>query len=470
MKDMIKRLMLVLVVFLGLQVPSVKATEHYVIATDTTFAPFEFQDSSGNYVGIDMDLLAAIAEAEGFTYEIKPLGFAAAVQALESDQVDGAIAGMTITDARKASFDFSDNYYESGLQFAVAADSKISDLEGLRGKKIAVKTGTAGADLANKLKDDYKFTVVTFKDSANMYEDVLTGNSDATIEDAPVIAYAIKNGNLRLKLIGEKLETSQTGFAVKKGKNAELLAAFNRGLASLKSSGKYQSILDKYIGEDAEASAQNSFFGQLAENGPALLSGLGTTLWIAFISVALALILGIILGLLRVQANPWLSGIAAVYVDLMRGVPLIVLSFFIYFGIPQMTGVRFSSAMAGITTLSLNAAAYVAEIVRGGIQAIDKGQMEASRSLGLSYGKTMQKIILPQAIKLMIPSFINQFVITLKDTSILSVIGLVELTQTGSVIIARTYQSGSMWLIVGLIYLIVITALTRLSKRLEGGK
>ena len=303
-----------------------------------------------------------------------------------------------------------------------------------------------------------------------MYEDVLTGNSDATIEDAPVIAYAIKNGNLRLKLIGEKLETSQTGFAVKKGKNAELLAAFNRGLASLKSSGKYQSILDKYIGEDAEASAQNSFFGQLAENGPALLSGLGTTLWIAFISVALALILGIILGLLRVQANPWLSGIAAVYVDLMRGVPLIVLSFFIYFGIPQMTGVRFSSAAAGIMTLSLNAAAYVAEIVRGGIQAIDKGQMEASRSLGLSYGKTMQKIILPQAIKLMIPSFINQFVITLKDTSILSVIGLVELTQTGSVIIARTYQSGSMWLIVGLIYLIVITALTRLSKRLEGGK
>ena len=102
---------------------------------------------------------------------------------------------MTITDARKASFDFSDNYYESGLQFAVAADSKITDLEGLRGKKIAVKTGTAGADLANKLKDDYKFTVMTFKDSANMYEDVLTGNSDATIEDAPVIAYAIKNGN-----------------------------------------------------------------------------------------------------------------------------------------------------------------------------------------------------------------------------------------------------------------------------------
>ena len=303
-----------------------------------------------------------------------------------------------------------------------------------------------------------------------MYEDVLTGNSDATIEDAPVIAYAIKNGNLRLKLIGEKLETSQTGFAVKKGKNAELLAAFNRGLANLKSSGKYQSILDKYIGEDAEASAQTSFLGQLAENGPALLSGLGTTLWIAFISVALALILGIILGLLRVQANPWLSGIAAVYVDLMRGVPLIVLSFFIYFGIPQMTGVRFSSAAAGIMTLSLNAAAYVAEIVRGGIQAIDKGQMEASRSLGLSYGKTMQKIILPQAIKLMIPSFINQFVITLKDTSILSVIGLVELTQTGSVIIARTYQSGSMWLIVGLMYLIVITALTRLSKRLEGGK
>ena len=447
-----------------------QAADHYVIATDTTFAPFEFQNASGEYVGIDMDLLKAIAEKQGFTYELKPLGFNAAVQALESQQVDGVIAGMTITEARKASFDFSESYYESGLIFATKADASIQSLADLKGKKIAVKNGTAGADLAAKLKDEYQFTIMTFEDSANMYEEVTTGNSDALVEDAPVIQYAIKNGGLPLKTVGEKLETSQTGFAVSKGKNSALLAAFNKGLADLKASGEYQTLLDRYIGADSETTAQTGFIGQLVENGPALLSGLWTTLWTAFVAVAIALVLGVLLGLMRVQANPLVAGIASIYIDLMRGIPLIVLSFFIYFGIPQMTGLRFSAAFAGIVTLSLNAAAYVAEIVRGGINAIDKGQMEASRSLGLSYGKTMRKIILPQAFKLMVPSFINQFVITLKDTSILSVIGLVELTQTGRVIIARTYQSGSMWLIVGLMYLIVITALTRLSKYLEGGK
>ena len=118
-------------------------------------------------------------------------------------------------------------------------------------------------------------------------------------------------------------------------------------------------------------------------------------------------------------------------------------------------------------TLSLNTTAYIAELVRGGIQAVDNGQLEASRSLGLTYNTSMRKVVLPQAVKIMIPSFINQFVITLKDTSILSVIGIVELTQTGKIIIARTYSSGDMWLIVGLMYIIIITILTKFSNYLE---
>ena len=118
-------------------------------------------------------------------------------------------------------------------------------------------------------------------------------------------------------------------------------------------------------------------------------------------------------------------------------------------------------------TLSLNASAYIAEIIRGGIQAVDKGQYEACMSLGLPYSKSMQKVILPQAIRIMVPSFINQFVITLKDTSILSIIGIAELTQTGKVIIARNLQSSQMWLIVGVMYLIVIVLLTKLSAHLE---
>ena len=170
---------------------------------------------------------------------------------------------------------------------------------------------------------------------------------------------------------------------------------------------------------------------------------------------------------MRTSQNTLLVILAKIYVDIMRGLPLIVLAFFIYFGIPQLTGLKFSASVAGILTLSLNATAYVAEIIRGGIQAVDVGQVEAGRSLGLTNGVTMRKIVLPQAAKISLPSLINQFVITLKDTSILSVIGLVELTQTGKIIIARTYQSGNMWVIVGLMYIILIKVLTILSDRIE---
>ncbi len=163
----------------------------------------------------------------------------------------------------------------------------------------------------------------------------------------------------------------------------------------------------------------------------------------------------------------WLRGIGTTFVDIFRGTPLLVQAFFIYFGIPSALGFQMSALTAGIITLSLNAGAYMTEIVRGGIQSVDKGQMEASRSLGIGYLPTMRKVILPQAIRTMIPSYINQFVITLKDTSILSVIGIAELTQTGRIIIAGNYESFKMWLIIGIIYFIVIMALTKLSDRLE---
>ena len=132
-----------------------------------------------------------------------------------------------------------------------------------------------------------------------------------------------------------------------------------------------------------------------------------------------------------------------------------------------MLGFNIPVFIAGIITLTLNASAYISEIVRGGIKAVPVGQMEASRSLGLSYNRTIQKIILPQANRIMIPSFINQFVISLKDTTILSAIGLIELLQTGKIIVARTLQSTMVYFVIALIYLILITSLTKLAKNLE---
>ena len=203
-----------------------------------------------------------------------------------------------------------------------------------------------------------------------------------------------------------------------------------------------------------------------------LLNSLGYTLLLTLLALVFAMIIGLIFALLNVSRSKVLNIIGTVYVDAIRGVPLIVLAYFIYFGVPQglkLIGipVRLPALQAGTIALAMNCGAYMAEIFRAGIQSIDKGQMEAGRSLGLSYGKTMRRIILPQAIKVMIPSIINQFIITLKDTSILSVIGYPELTNMGKTISGNTFKSLQTWAIVGVFYMVVIVTLSKAAKTIE---
>lgn len=444
------------------------ADNPYIISTDVTFAPFEFQNSDGEYVGIDIDLLTAIAEDQGFEFELRPLNFSAGLQALETNQVDGMIAAMGITPEREESFDFSDPYFESGPIMAIAENNdEITTYEDLEGKTVAVKVGTTGAQYVADLQEEYNFEINQFEDSASMYEDVSAGHSDAAFEDYPVMAYAIQQG-LNLKMPIEPEGGDYYGFAVNKDQNPELLEMFNAGLENLRADGTYDEIVDSYLSTDGESSSANAgVLGLITNNWQELLSGLWATLVLTLVSFAIALLLGTVLGLFSASPNALLNGIASVYLTIMRGIPLIVLAFFIYFSIPQLFNIQMSAFVAGVVTLTLNTAAYISEQVRGGIMAVAEGQLEAGRSLGLSYNTTMRKIVLPQAIKIMIPSLINQFVITLKDTSILSIIGIVELTQTGRIIIARTYSSGSMWIIIGIMYIVIITILTWLSNALE---
>lgn len=209
--------------------------------------------------------------------------------------------------------------------------------------------------------------------------------------------------------------------------------------------------------------------------GNMLLVAMGRTLLLAFLGLAFACILGMFFGLLSVVKNKVCNIIAQVFVFVIRGVPMIVLAFFIYFGIPYLIntimgvggGFTLSALQAGTACLALNCGAYMAEIIRAGIQSVDIGQMEAGRSLGLPYWKTMRKIILPQAIRTMIPSIINQFIITVKDTSILSVIGFPELVLAAKQVQANTFKAFETWAIVGVMYLVVITALSYIAKLVE---
>ena len=219
----------------------------YTIATDTTFAPFEFQNAQGQYVGVDIELLAAIARDQGFTYELRPLGFSAAVAALESGQADGVIAGMSITSEWQLKYDFSSPYYDSGVVMAIrAADDSIKSYADLRGRRVAVKTGTEGATFSESFAAQYGFNLVYFDELPFMYEEVKAGNSVACFEDYPVMGYGISQGN-GLKMVTSMERGSSYGFAVLKGRNQDLLRMFNQGLANLKANGGYQALLDKYI-------------------------------------------------------------------------------------------------------------------------------------------------------------------------------------------------------------------------------
>ncbi len=207
--------------------------------------------------------------------------------------------------------------------------------------------------------------------------------------------------------------------------------------------------------------------------GSLLLMAMGQTLLLALLGLLFGCILGIIFGLSSVVDNKISRAVSAIYVNLIRGVPMIVLAFFVFYGVPyglkNILGisVTFTALQAGTICLALNCGAYMSEIIRAGIQAIDPGQMEAARSLGLTYWRSMFRVVLPQAIKNMIPSIVNQLIITLKDTSILSVIGFPELVNKAQNVIAITFKSFQVWTIVAIMYLVVILALQQVAKALE---
>lgn len=251
MKKAIKLLALALaVVMLTLSFAGCGGSDKWVIATDTVFKPFEYTDAQGNFVGIDVEILAAIAEDQGFEYELKSLGWDASIAACQAGQADAMIAGASITEERKESgWIFSDGYYTCTQSMTVAADSEIEGFEDLEGKTVAVKTGTQGATYAESLKDEYKFSLAYYESSPDMYQAVVGGQAVACFEDTPIMITSIKDGDLALKVLESTAnDGSDYGLAIFNEENQEFLDMFNAGLANIKANGKYDEIINKYLG------------------------------------------------------------------------------------------------------------------------------------------------------------------------------------------------------------------------------
>lgn len=453
---------------------NVQAASEYLIGTGNTYEPYEIESKNGGYTskdnGFEIDLLRAIAKEENFTYTFKMMSFNGLIQATQSDQIDAMVNGMSVTPERKEVFDFTDSYYDAGIVLAVAQDSKISAFKQLKGKTIGVKVGTISSQYAEKNKKKYGYKIKYFNESNPMWTDVKNGGIDATLDDDVVLKYGIKNG-VPLKIVSKSYELQPIAMAVKKGQHQDFITKFNAGLKKIKASGEYDKIMNKYIGKNSvvkvDSKADRTFFGILKKNFPFIMQGLGETIKVAVIGIIAATIFGVILGILGISEFRILRYLSSTIIYIFRGLPMIVLAFFIYIGMPDLIGHKISLFTTAIVTLMLNEGSYIGAFVKGAFEAVDVGQWEAARSLGLSYQRTLFKVIMPQSIRLMIPSFLNQFIITIKDTSILSAIGLMELTQTGSVIISKNMEGFKVWGIIALIYLILITLLTWASKLIE---
>lgn len=444
-----------------------KENKKLVVGTDTNYVPFEFLDQeTGEYVGFDIDLIDAIAKEVGFEYELKPMDYAGIIPALQTENLDIGIAGITINPTREETIDFSDPYYDAGTAVLVREDEEdIETLDDLAGKVVATKQGTSSYDYVTAM-DEVK-EVVPFPNIDQAYMELEKGTADAVAFDLPSLLYYVNtSGKGKAKVLDDLLEGQTFGIAFPKG--SPLKNEVNMALAKIKEDGTYDELHEKWFGEAAiEEQEVGSFFTIVKDAMPTLLQGVKYTLFISVVGLLIGLAIGIIVGFGRLAKSKILYALSTVFVEVIRGTPIMIQALYIYFAIPIMLKMEINPIVAGITAISINAGAYIAEIVRGAVNSIDKGQMEAGRSLGLTHFQTMYKIIWPQAFKRMIPPLGNQFIISLKDTSLLTVIGVGELTRQGTIVVATNFRAVEIYTIVAILYLMMTLSISFILRMIE---
>lgn len=454
------------------------------VATEPAFPPFEFQGTGGELQGFSIDLINAIANSANFKVKLQSLPFDGIIPALQAKTVDAAISSITITEERAKTIAFSHPYFKAGLAIAIRSDNQnISDFDSLKNQKIAVQIGTTGAKKAQEIPGA---KISSFDSAPLALQELLNGNVDAVINDAPVTLYAINTGNLKgIKIVQQLLTEEFYGIAT--AKNSPYLALINQGLTNILKNKTYDQIYQKWFKvappELPETLAITNQTGDknsglftsinvIITSFPALLQGALVTLQLTTLSVVLGLVGGSLIGIIRLSQITFVRWLARAYVDFFRGTPLLVQIFMIYFGLPaiaQESGFTFNldRLAAGVIALSLNSAAYIAEIVRAGIQSIERGQTEAAKSLGLSSVQTMRFVIFPQAFRRMIPPLGNEFISLLKDTSLVTVIGFEELFRKGQLIVASNYRAFEIYTAVAIVYLCLTLLSSQTFSRLE---
>jgi His/Glu/Gln/Arg/opine family amino acid ABC transporter permease subunit len=464
----------------------IRARGKLVIGCEALYPPFEVRVGD-RFEGFDIDLGNEIGKELGVAVQWVDSSFDGLFPGLTAGQFDLLLSGITITEERKQGLAFSRPYFLSGQTIVVRRDDdRIRSSADLPGHVVGVQQATTGETAVQRLRLPEE-QIRKFKTLQAALMEVVNRNADAAVGDEPALLHMLREGYPGLKLVGGVFVEENLGVVVHPDE-PELLAAVNQALDRIIVDGRYARIYQRWIGQPPTAEtmaklevvrAQGTPEAARAAGGsslirwdllwrslPALLEGARLTLYLAIMALLLGVPAGLLIALARLSGFRPLVWVATVYVEVIRGTPLLMQILAVYFVLPSV-GLRLPPMAAAVTALSLNAAAYIAEIFRAGIQSIDRGQMEAALAVGMSYTGAMRWVILPQTFRRTLPPLTNEGVALLKDTSLVSAIALAELTHRGNGLAAATASPVTFYLAVALLYLAMTLPLTHLVRRLE---
>ena len=445
------------------------AQEKLVMVTSADYPPYEFRDTAtgkNEIIGFDVDIAKYITKELGIELEIKDTDFNGIIPALQSGRADFAMAGMTPTPERKQNVDFSDIYYEAKNTIVAKKGSNLKTPEELAGKKVGVQLGSIQEKEAKKFKG---VTLVSLNKTSEIIQEIKSNRiNGAIIEDTIAKGFIANNPDLEFNTIPN---AEAAGSAVAFPKGSERVADFNRVLQQMKESGELENLVKKWFenngkvantstGETTATSNSNLSFAKIAPSIPFIIQGILVTLQFTAISAVLGFIWGTVLSLCKISTVKPLLWFANAYTSVFRGTPLLLQIALVYYATPQLTGYNIPALLAGVITFTLNSGAYISETIRGGILAVDKGQREAALSLGVPYKPMMSDIILPQAIKNILPALVNESIALLKDSALVSTIGVADLLRRAQIVGAEKYIYFEPLLFAGVVYYLMVMILT----------
>ncbi|HCY3071692.1 TPA: ABC transporter permease subunit [Staphylococcus aureus] len=435
------------------------------VGLSADYAPMEFEhtvNGKTEYAGVDIDLAKKIAKDNNLKLKIVNMSFDSLLGALKTGKIDIIISGMTSTPERKKQVDFSDSYMMTKNIMLVKKDkvSEYKDIKDFNNKKVGAQKGTEQEKIAQTEIENASIT------SLSRLPDVIlalkSGKVEGAVVEKPVAeAYLKQNPKLGISNVKFNEEEKDTVIAVPKD-SPKLLSQINKTIKEVKDKG----LIDKYMTN--AANAMNDDSGFISKYGSFFLKGIKITILISLIGVALGSILGAFVALMKLSKIKIISWIASIYIEILRGTPMLVQVFIVFFGITAALGLDISALVCGTIALVINSSAYIAEIIRAGINAVDKGQMEAAHSLGLNYRQTMKSVIMPQAIKNILPSLGNEFVTLIKESSIVSTIGVGEIMFNAQVVQGISFDPFTPLLVAAALYFVLTFVLTRIMNMIEG--